>query len=510
MILAGIGLALLSQLLANEANYVLYRFTAHFASDRGLNYQIPDSTLTIYPLVPILLSLFAYIGLPIGIWLLCAVSIAAGALFIERLTASRWVAGISYILASLIYPSPVILIMVALVLAGLDAVRYQRWLLGGVLMGLAITAQPLALIPAVLLILFILRTVNAVWRYLLPAFFIPAFALALTRLSFGTSDVIFVSILPEIITDVLPILAIVVLVRKRTELRDKPILGVLVAWGAVAACLALLRGTWPTAVIIPGAIALVATSSMRFLTVVAAAVDLTLNLVLPNPSANTANGHSLGTWIATHTSPETTVATADIGSLAYYADRPLIDLSGKLQSNPFDKDFFLRSAPDVIVLEENTQVPWQGFKTTYAPVYSISGETVYQRVVNFSAPQVHHVDIDFSANLDRNDLRLTNIGIADIVHPSEFVRIRLDWQLNSSSSREKVVKVLLNTEDEKTVVTALDKYPAEAWTLGENITYHLLMLPDNLPIGHYSIYIDVTVNNGDLGPYKIIDIDVTK
>ncbi len=510
LILAGIGLIVLSQWLANDANYVLFRFAAHLANGHGLNYLIPDSAVTTYPLVPVLLAPFANISLPTGVWLLCTVAIAVGAVFMVRLTASRWMAGTAYILASLIYPSPVILVMLALALAGLDFARRQHWIASGVLMGLAILAEPSALVPAALLILLTLRTPRATWRYLLPAISIPILGLILTRIILAPIDSTFVAVVPQIITLALPISAILSLAWARKALGDQPIVGLLVAWSATVVCVALLRGTWPSGAVIPGSIALITLLPRPFIVVIAAAIDLILNLILPNPSAVESSNQALGQWIAAHTSAEATLATSDIGALSYYADRPLIDLSGRLQSNPFDKDFFLRSAPDVIVLNDNTQVPWEGFKTTYARAYSLDGQTVYQRVVNFMPLQTRAVNINFSAKLHRDDLALMNIAITNVAHPGDLVRVRLDWQLNNPSSFDKNINIMLNDGQGKIAVTALDKITAAAWNVGTNSTYHVLVLPGNLAIGLYSVNVEITVNNGDFGPYKAAEVNVTK
>src|SRR5262249_20086665 len=48
-----------------------------------------------------------------------------------------------------------------------------------------------------------------------------------------------------------------------------------------------------------------------------------------------------GQWIAANTGPNATLATTESGALAFYADRPVIDLSGKLEQIPFDKYFFI-------------------------------------------------------------------------------------------------------------------------------------------------------------------------
>ena len=162
------------------------------------------------------------------------------------------------------------------------------------------------------------------------------------------------------------------------------------------------------------------------------------------------------------------------------------------------------------MLNDNTQVPWEGFKTTYARAYSVGEQTVYQRAVNFTPLETHAVSINLSAKLLRDDLVLTNIAIVSAAHPGDLVRLRLDWQLNNPSSFDKNIRITLDDTQGKPTVTALDKVAADAWTVGANSSYHLLVLPTKLATGVYSVDVEVTLNNGDLGPYKAAELTVSK
>src|SRR5258708_10326262 len=324
-----------------------------------------------YPRGALVVAVFGSDGdhLILGTWIVCALASAVGALALSTLTDRRWLTVGSYVLLSALSPSPVVLVMLAVALAGIVAGRLDRWVWGGVLLGLAILTEPSAIFPAVLLVLLSLRQQGTFWRYALPVVIIPLVGLSTLELTlqmrFGAQPIPIVSIVPSIISVTLPALALWSLARNWAILQENPVRAILVSWSAFEALIALLHGTWPGFVIIPGALVLALSLPIRYPVVLAVALDLILNMALP-ANRNIATERSIGEWIAANTPAESTLATATSGALAYYAQRPVIDLSGKLQPTPFAKDFFLGTAPDTIVLDEPQSLVWGGFTTTYS------------------------------------------------------------------------------------------------------------------------------------------------
>jgi len=518
-VLAGVALGL-AQLacrpLNNDANFILFSFIRSLIRGNGLIYPSAIGPVTTYPLGALLVAVFGSDGdhLILGTWIVCALASAVGALALSTLTGRRWLAVGSYVLLSALSPSPVVLVMLALTLAGIVAARLDRWLWAGVLLGLAILTEPSAIFPAVLLVLLSLRQQGTFWRYALPVVIIPLVGLSTLELTlqmrFGAQPIPIVSIVPSIISVTLPALALWSLARNWAILQENPVRAILVSWSAFEALIALLHGTWPGFVIIPGALVLALSLPARYPVVLAVAFDLILNMALP-ANQNVATEHSIGEWIAANTPAQSTLATVNIGALAYYAQRPVIDLSGKLQITPFDKDFFLRTAPDTIVLDESPSIVWAGFKTTYSRQYSVGGLAVYRRVVNFTPLlPVLRTDQPFAGNLGRSDLRLEAFAVASSANPGDLIRVRLDWQLAYTPTHEIAIALSLRDSTGKVVAQSLDKLPTGAWHLGSISTYHALVLPGNTPEEALTLKLSVAYSNGDLGSQDIATLMVVK
>ncbi len=510
--LAGIGWIAFGRLYQVDANFVAYRFAANLLAGRGLVYWTPDPAVSTYPLVPALLALLTRLSgasLPLVGSLVGAVTAAAGGVYLIRLSGDRWIAGTAYILATAALPSPVALTMLALSLAGLDAARCQRWTLSGVLLGLAILADPSAIILAVLILALSLTTAGSPWRYLVPVVLIPAVVIITLDLTLVPGGL--VSVVPGTVTAAVPAVALLMLIRRWSVLRQVPPVAILLAWSAITALLALLGGALPTAAVLPGPIALLAILAPAPVLLVAAIADLILGVLLSGPFSVTPSAVSAGQWIAANTGPQATLATASTGALALYADRPVIDLSGRIQPVQFDSTFFLRYAPDVVTLRDDTPVPWQWFKTTYAQTHTEGDAAVYQRVVNFAPLDNHSVDVNFSAKLGRSDLHLSNVAIGQTLHPGDLVRIRLDWEVAYQPSFDVEIKLnLLNDQGQVVAGMPIDHVPPTQWPVGKVSTYHLITLPNDAPAGRLSLYLGVGIRAGSLGELKVAEVNVER
>ncbi len=510
LLIAGIGWIAWGRTHEADANFVTYRFASNLLAGRGLLYWSPDPAISTYPLVPLLLSLLGLTGAPMpGLGgVISIVAPAVGAFFLTRLVGNRWAAGIAYVLLTAVQSSPVVLTMSALVLAGIDAARCSRWTLTGVSMGAAILTDPSALAPATLTLVLVLATGGAWQRYLLPAASIPLVVILLLGMTTGVSPNNLVSVVPGVVVLALPVIAVLALVRRWPVLRQSPHVAILVAWSAITALYALLAGTLPTSAILPGPIALASLLTPPALVLAAVGIDLILGLLLTAPYD--VSGETAGRWIASNTGSQASVAAVGIGPLPFYAARPVIDLSGEIQSVAFDSTFFLRYAPDVVALEPGTTAPWEWFETTYAQVFAEGEKVVYQRVVNFAPLDDHGVDVNFSAKLGRADLRLSNVALGNVLHPGDLVRVRLDWELAYKPSFDVEIKLTLLNEQGLPVAGAPSKVPPEAWRVGKLRTYHLIVLPNDVPDGRLSLYLGVGIRAGELGELKVAEVSVAR
>jgi len=514
LILAWIGWLALGRVYEPDANYVTYRFAANLAAGRGLVYLTPDPAISTYPLVPTLLAIPARLGVPLPAagGILSILAITVGALFLIRLTNNQWVAGIAYATVTAAQPSPVVLVMIALAMAGLDAVRSQRWLLAGVLLALAILTEPSALALALLTIFLIIREGGSVRRYLLPAILIPLAVVALISLTLGLRTAFneaFVSFPTAIVTLVLPVVAVITLARCWPALRQAPYTAILLAWGGVTVFIAVLTGSAITAAILPGLIALAAHFPWqpRLVVIAAACLDLALGVIAPVSPRVAASSEALGKWFLTNATPEVTIATTEIGALAFYAERSIADLSGKLRQSPFDTAFFARYAPDFFVLRNGTAVPEKPFKTSYAAVQSAEERTIFARVVNYAGLDDHGVDVGYG-NPIRYDLHLSNVAIGNTLRPGDLVRVRLDWELMYPLPYLAEIKMTINDETGQALVGQVDPVIAYRWPLGKTSSYHLFMLPSNAKPGKVRLFLGVRLRDTLSKELSVAEVNV--
>jgi hypothetical protein len=508
LFLSALGLLALLYSYESDANFVTYRFASNWSAGRGLIYGMPGPDVTTYPLAPLLMALPRVDVQPVG-GFLSLLAIAAGALFLMRLAEDRWIAGLAYILASVMQPSPVILVMLAFALAGLDAIRYRRWMLAGLLLGLAILTEPTAIGLAALSVILIIRAGDPPWRYLVPVIFLPVGVLTLI----GLGRIPFISITPGTFSLILPALALFALLRRRAAV--SPVGAVLAAWSAFIGLLAALGGTAPTQAILPGAILLAMSLPARWWVLAAILLDMGLRVALGYPGAvvNTDQVYpplDAGLWLGAHTGPDATIATDEIGLLGFEAGRRVIDMSGRLQANPVDRFFVIRNAPDVVVLREGLSMPWPGFATTYARMEQIGNLTIYQRVVNWGGLDDHGVDVNFSDKVGRQDLRLNNVAIGNLLHPGDLVRVRLDWELAYAPSFDVEIKLDLLDANNKGVGGVLDKLPPAAWHTGRMSTYHALTLSGEAQDGRISLFLNVGIRAGSMGTLKVAEVSVAR
>jgi hypothetical protein len=520
----------------SDANYVSYRIARNVAQGMGPVYGLagdPSSDVTIFPVAPLLLAPFAaFVDVAFGGWLAALFALSAGALFMDRLAGGRPAAALAYLAASAVQPSPVMAIMLAFALAALDSARTRRWLLAGVLIALAILTHPLALALAFLIVILAVRMGGPALRLALLTALIAGAGLILTQVA--TDAGAFVAIVPGLSAVALPALGLGGLIfalrgsipgtsgqapvadltaEPNTDL-PAPV-AALIAWSAIAALVAALNGAAFTTVILPGAILAALRLPWRWPLLAAIVVDAALGVgtataynfvsVDDNPP-----DVAVGSWIAGQATPDAAVATDRIGAMAYYAGTRVIDLSGALRPTTLDRFFVFRHAPDLVVLHEGLTIPWEGFATTYARFHEADPFQVYIRVVDFAPLDDHGVDVNFSAGLGREDLRLVNVGIGQSLRPGVFVRVRLDWELAHVPAYDVEIKLDLLRDDFTGVGGTLDRLPPEVWRAGRVSTYHGFIVANDAQPGPVSLFVNVGIRAATLGIANVAQVHIVE
>ncbi|MCC7207550.1 MAG: hypothetical protein IT323_09595 [Anaerolineae bacterium] len=514
----GLALALLlTGVSRTEASLSAGRFVANLQAGRGLVFGLVGPDVTTYPLAA--LANATPMAAP-----LAGLAIGAAAWLLVGLAGGQVVAGLALIGAFFVQPSPAIALMLAL--AALDCARLARWWAAGALIGLAILAAPQAIIPALLLLALAYRGPGAVWRYALPAAFIPA--LAMGALLAWTGARAIVALDPGGWMPALAALAgFALLWALRRGAKLPATTALLVAWSAVEALIALVTGSAPSAAFAPGAILAALSLAQRTATpnvraraviavllIAAIAADALLSVggvLQPVSSAVTGADIEVGQWIAANAPPDATVATDRIGVLAQVAARPAHDLSGRFGGAPPDPSFIARDAPFLVV--DHPDLPGRGYlepglSAFYAPVLNAGLLAVYQRTLPAPPLNDHAVDVNFSAALGRDDLRLVGVGIADTLRPGELARVRLDWRLAYAPGFDVQIKLDLLTPDFAGLGGVTDTLPPDRWRAGAVSTYHAFVVSPDAAPGAASLYINVGIRAATMGIVKIADVQI--
>jgi hypothetical protein len=477
-----------------------------------------DPRAATYPLTPTLLSIvLSIINNPnVAMTLLAVLAASVATYFLVRIIDDAWT-GATFLLAASAVRSLPECVMLAFALASVFIAKQGRWQIAGVLMALAITAHPAAIILAVLVAIWAWQSdPQKIWQYVVPAAGISAvFLYVLTENGAWTlatldTHVPFVSLI---------IATLLYLLVDKSALRERPLTVLLLSWSVVLLVISAVTRQWPTLIIVPGVLAF---ASLRWLTHGIGMVVLALDLLLI-PFVSRANFIGVSrvppettAWLAENTAPDTIIASGVLGVDAYTLNRPLIDLSSTFKAPDehrtlSDPTFFVRYAPDVVVISgELQQVAWSNFPTTYAKVFG-SGYDVYQRVVNFTPLDPYFTEVVFNDNIpQRRDLVLVEAGIADEVKPSDLVRVRLTWMLAYNPSFELQMRVMLVDAQGNVVASANDKFVPEYWQTGERDTYHLLPLPAELNGDELTLRVGIGIREGDLGEHDILTIKIVR
>ncbi|MCS6869825.1 MAG: hypothetical protein RML95_03950 [Anaerolineae bacterium] len=207
----------------------------------------------------------------------------------------------------------------------------------------------------------------------------------------------------------------------------------------------------------------------------------------------------IGMWLAEQTTPDALIAANDAVLIGYHAlPRPILDLDSYLMPVERNRFLMIRYAPDVVVLRAGESVGWDNFATTYAQVYQVGNLSVYQRVVNWSALDDHGVDVNLSARLSRQDMRLVNVGIGRTLRRGDLVRVRLDWQLQFVPRQTVEIRLNLLGANGIPVAGIIERLAPEVWQTGAFSTYHAMLLPANTAEGELRLFLSVDINAAEL------------
>ena len=495
------------------ANYLTLSVAHEVQAGHGSIFPTLDPRAASYPLAPFLLSMTqSIVGDAFAIFLLVGGTAFLAAYFLGRITDRNWT-GVAFLFAALMAASLPECVMLCFAFAGVLAAKQGRWWSAGLLIGMAITAHPAAIILAALVAIWGWQTApQHIGKYVLPVLVISGLLMWLMT----TSQYSLISVGTPVAFFLLMILSAIYLFWNRTLIRENPLNAVLLAWSVVQLAALIVMPSMLTIAIVPGLLAL---ASLRGVTRNIGFVVLVLDVLL-YPSIVGVRGTPTTetlSWLSDNTTAQTTIATSELGAKGYALNRPLIDLSNLLappseHRTLSDPTFFVRYAPDVVVITgDPQQVAWSNFPTTYANTFTSNGYGVYQRVVNFTVLDPHPVEVVFNGNItQRHDLTLTEVGIADQVHPGDLVRVRLTWALTYTPSFEMQMRVMLVDATGKTVATANDKFAPEFWQSGETTTYHLLPLPADLADGALTLRVGIGIRDGDLGEHEIVTLQASK
>lgn len=513
MVAAAVALWVAQTTSVPDANTLTLSASGEMIIGHGAVFPTIDPQAATYPLTPTLLTIvLSIISTPdIAMTVLGLLAGLSAAYFLVRITDNIWTGAVFLLAASTVRSLPEC-VMLAFALASVFYAKQGRWQIAGILMSLAITAHPAAIILALLVAVWAWQTVpQHIWQYVIPTAGISAVFIYVMTIANGWWALIPLDT-PTIFA-LLILAAAIYLVGDKSALRDQPLNAILLVWSVILLAISALTMRLPTLIIVPGLLAFV---SLRRLTHSIGMAVLVLDVVAITLVAYTdllgASPAPTIVWLADNTTPQTTIASGNLGIQGYTLNRPLIDLSSTLEPisshrSLSDPTFFIRYAPDVVVIAgEPQQVAWGNFPTTYAKVFG-DGYDVYQRVVNFTPLDPHPVEVVFNGTIpQRRDLVLTDAGIADEVKPSDLVRVRLTWALAYKPSFEMQMRVMLVDAQGNVVANAFDKFAPEYWQSGETTTYHLLPLPGELATDTLTLRVGIGIREGNLGEHDILTI----
>ncbi|NJP07739.1 MAG: hypothetical protein HC837_20040 [Chloroflexaceae bacterium] len=389
LILATLALFSLFQRHAFDDPYITYRYAANIARGYGFVYNLDEPVLsTTAPLYALILALAGRVGLDIPLTsnALGCISMAAGGLAFWHL-GQAWRAPLAGLTGLLLYTTfPMLtttlgaetIFVCTLILGGFTLCAMGRYGWSALVFGLATLARPDSLLAVLSAALYVVwqRRFDQLWPagliytlVLLPwvlfatAYFGLPWPVTLAAKqrqgllhmseSFGAGLLELLQIYWQALAYRMHVLLaaaglLFVLLRQRGWL-------LLIGWNILYLGAYLLLGVtsyfWYYAPMVIGFIALVAAGvelfgrqmrrmcswvcvSLSVFVLVVGLLSVQIGSLLALQSVGDPRAalyQELGLWINTHTLPEKSIGTLEVGIIGYYADRPMIDFAGLLQ-----------------------------------------------------------------------------------------------------------------------------------------------------------------------------------
>jgi hypothetical protein len=229
------------------------------------------------------------------------------------------------------------------------------------------------------------------------------------------------------------------------------------------------------------------------------------------PEAKTAIYEKAGRWLRDHTPASAVVGVTEVGIIGYYAERPMVDFLGLLEPEVATAlargDLYwalLRYQPDYLALTAVSPLyaydlradPW--FQAAYTPVEAFddphfwgSPLTVYERrvprtpLVEAAAGGLPEGAIRLDADFD-GQIRLLGALTegAGSAQPGEILSLTLYWEAAGPVAGDYTVFVHLLGQDERVIAQrdappGLGARPTSGWTPGQVVADpYLLALPE--------------------------------
>jgi arabinofuranosyltransferase len=254
------------------------------------------------------------------------------------------------------------------------------------------------------------------------------------------------------------------------------------------------------------------------LLLVGAATDSILRLVLTPPAGDLPwqamqpalideQSAQAGFWLLENTTPDTVVATSELGTLGYISERPILDPEGRLQPDLAeayrrgDTRWWINAyLPDVVVLHESQAAdlvdaasnPWlAGLYAEQARFGETDPLVIFTRTA--SPPPLAEQMLGMVGY--PNGLILNTIAIDYSLSPLEggrTGRMRLEWLLNQPFDEPQYVSIAIRGRNETLAALNGQWVDFQNWPQRRLITtFHTVdLLPDPLP-GVYDLSIGI-------------------
>ncbi len=247
---------------------------------------------------------------------------------------------------------------------------------------------------------------------------------------------------------------------------------------------------------------------------------ITRDIVAENPDWKALVYPPAARWIVRNTTPETTLATIDIGHLGYWSGRHIIDIVGLAQPDVApaiaqgDFGYAIRQyQPDLVLLGATWLAEVQSsdwFQRDYPPRHTLRLEGMSEPLILFSrregvrvntetfpAADITPLDVDFN-----RQIRLTGYHIAQPVEAGLPLQLTLFWEATAPIEVDFTVFAQLVDAAGNIIGQGDGKpqrgyYPTPYWQPGELITDpHPIPVPVDAPAGTATVLVGLYDGNG--------------